>query len=371
MKRPSIPCRTVCLLAFALLAGCAGLDGARRTSVDPAPATTEPGLPVVVEAFVSEERREDELDSLATWVGEDGITRVVATAKASHRLVVFDGESGARLHAAGGPGSAPGRFARPNGVSAFGDLVFVVERDAPRVQALRMPDLAPVGSFGDAELRSPYGIWLHETAPDRLDAYVTDGFMHGADHGVVPPPEALGERVRRYRLELSTDRVDARHLGAFGATRGRGVLRIVESIAGDPAHGTLLIADEDRRGGSTAHEYDLEGRFTGRSLPEGTFRGEAEGIALWACGVDDGYWIAVDQAVPHTVFRVFDRGTLVPRGGFRGQVTANTDGVAVHAAATPRFASGVLYAVHDDRALAAFDLGEVARALGLDPACGG
>ena len=36
---------------------------------------------------------------------------------------------------------------------------------------------------------------------------------------------------------------------------------------------------------------------------------------------------------------------------------------------TERFPAGALYAVHDDRAVSAFELGEVVRALGLDPAC--
>ena len=76
-----------------------------------------------------------------------------------------------------------------------------------------------------------------------------------------------------------------------------------------------------------------------------------------------------DQLRPFTVFRVFDRESLAPRGAFSGQVTAWTDGVALHAAPTARFPQGALFAVHSDRAVAAFDLGDVARALDLDPAC--
>jgi 3-phytase len=36
---------------------------------------------------------------------------------------------------------------------------------------------------------------------------------------------------------------------------------------------------------------------------------------------------------------------------------------------TKRFPGGVLYAVHDDKALAAFDLRDVARTLRIAPAC--
>lgn len=358
------------LLGLALLAGCTGPEQARRTLPVEAPqAVAEATL--VDETFVTQPDREEELDSLATWVGEDGITRVVATAKSAHRLVVFDGESGERLGEVGGRGRTPGHFERPNGIAVFGDLVFVAERDAPRVQALRLPDFVPAGSFGEDALRSPYGLWLHESAPDELDLYVTDSFMYGADHAQLPADRELGERVRRYRVDVSGEDVSAQPLGAFGATEGRARLRVVESIAGDSAHGRLLIADEHRRDGasSTLHEYDLEGRYTGRSLPDGAFAGEAEGVALWDCSFEHGYWVAADQVLPQTVFHLFDRVTLAPRGSFHGRVTANTDGIALHAAATPRFPAGALYAVHDDRALAAFDLLEVIRALGLDPAC--
>ena len=55
-------------------------------------------------------------------------------------------------------------------------------------------------------------------------------------------------------------------------------------------------------------------------------------------------------------------------GSFEGKVTSHTDGVALHGP-TPRFPGGVLYAVHDDKALAAFDLREVARALRIAPTC--
>ena len=46
-----------------------------------------------------------------------------------------------------------------------------------------------------------------------------------------------------------------------------------------------------------------------------------------------------------------------------------TDGVALAAASSAQFPQGALYAVHDDRAIAAFDLGDIVRALSLDPAC--
>ncbi len=334
--------------------------------------------PEVPEAWVSPPSPGDELDSLAVWPGEAGIPWVIATAKSSHRLVVFDGDSGQRLRSGGERGRQPGQFDRPNGVAVFGDLLLVVERDNHRVQVLRLPAFEPVMTFGEDVLRSPYGLWLHETAPGQLEVFVSDSYMVRKGQGQLsndkendwepPPPAALGERIKRFRVDAGDDAtVAATYLGAFGGTDAAGALHMVESIAGDTAHNRLLIAEEYPRVARTLREYTLQGRYLGRDLP--AFTADPEGVALWDCDGDrHGYWVAVDQLKP-TLFRVFDRGNLEPAGSFHGSITANTDGIALSAAASPRFPAGVLYAVSDDLSLAAFDLGEVARALGLSQAC--
>ena len=349
-----------------LLAACAGTP----LREPPARVAATPAPHLVAEAWVSEDMRGEELDSIATWMDADGRTLLVASGKSTHRLALFDGDTGQALRTVGTRGRAPGQFARPNGLAVSGDLLFVVERDAPRVQLLSLPDFAPQAHFGGGELRSPYGLWLHERAPGELEAFVTDSFMYGERHDVVPPPHELAQRVRRYRLRFDDQgHLDAEYLGAFGETGGPARLNMVESIAGDPAHGRVLVADEDRTSPSNLHVYDFEGRWTGRSLPEGTFAGEAEGVVLWACGATGGYWLAVDQQAPLTWFHLFDRADLSAVGSFHGRATANTDGIALHAAATPRFPGGALYAVHDDRAVAAFDLRDIVGTLGLDRAC--
>ena len=346
-----------------LLVACAS---APRRAPPPQPS----GLHLVTEAWVSAPVPGEELDSIATWTSPEGAVRLVASGKSAHRLSVFDGDSGDLLRAVGGRGTGPGEFTRPNGLAVAGDLLFVVERDTPRVQLLSLPDFAPQGAFGSDELRAPYGIWLHEVAPRELEALVTDSFMYGERHDVVPPAEELAQRVRRYRLRFDDQgHIDATYAGSFGETTGPARLNMVESIAGDPAHGRLLVAEEDRTSPSNLHVYGFDGRWTGRSLPEGTFAGEAEGVVLWACGPDSGYWLAVDQQAPLTSFHLFDRESLAPVGGFHGGLTANTDGIALHAAATRRFPGGALYAVHDDRAIAAFDLRDIVARLGLDPGC--
>ncbi|MEO6263547.1 MAG: phytase [Luteimonas sp.] len=358
--------------AFAaiLIAACSAPQMRETPQPPPIPAAPAPQVLAVDEAWVSAETPAEELDSLASWVTEDGDTWLIATAKSSHRLVAYDAETGAQLRTIGGKGPALGQFNRPNGIAVFGDYLFVVERDNHRVQVLALPDFTPLGSFGDHILRSPYGIWLDETEPGELEAYVTDSFMYGERFDVVPPFAELDQRVRRFRVHFDQDgKLHANDGGAFGDTHEATALRMVESIAGDPANDRLLIADEDTRHASTLREYTFSGRYTGRSLPQDSFGAEAEGVALWSCPNGDGYWIAVYQLSPLTIFHLFDRMTLTPVGSFEGKVTAHTDGVALHAAASPRFPGGVLYAVHDDKAVTAFDLRDVATTLGLAQDC--
>ena len=356
-------------LAIVLLAACTATLPA-RDAVPSAASVPPPKLQTVPESYVSAESPQDELDSLATWPAADGRTWLIASAKSTHRMVVFDADSGERLRDFGGEGSTRGQFDRPNGIAVFGDHVFVVERDNRRVQVLSLPSLEVAGTFGEQELRSPYGLWLHETEPGELEVYVTDSFQYGDKFDVLPPFEELDQRVRRYRVQFDqAGRLRANYGGAFGDTREASALRMVESIAGDPANDRLLIADEDRRHDSTLREYTFSGRYTGRSLPQDSFGAEAEGVALWTCPDGSGYWIAVDQLAPLTIFHLFDRLTLAPRGSFQGTVTAHTDGVALHAPATSRFPGGVLFAVHDDKSVSAFDLRDVARVLQLPATC--
>jgi 3-phytase len=365
--------------AVLLLTACASTPVPSPPPPSPAAAAIEaPVAPVpltVAEAWESARTPAEELDSLATWTTQDGGTWLIASAKSSHRLVVYDGATGAQLRTVGGKGSASGQFNRPNGVAVFGDRLYVVERDNHRVQVLALPGFDPVGSFGADVLRSPYGIWLNETEPGELEAFVTDSFMYGPRFDVVPPFAELDQRVRRFRVQFDQAGALRTHYnGSFGATDPATGLRMVESLAGDPAADRLMIADESRTDdnghrGSTLREYTLAGVATGRSMPQGSFAAEAEGVALWNCPDGGGYWIAVDQLAPLTVFHLFDRDSLAPRGSFQGKVTAYTDGVALDATASARFPGGALYAVDNDDAVAAFDLRDVVQALGLARDC--
>ncbi|WP_222565098.1 phytase [Novilysobacter antarcticus] len=331
---------------------------------------------VVPERYVSPAHSGVELDSLATWPAPDGRTWLIASAKTAHTLMVFDADTGEWLQTVGGTDDAARTFKRPNGLAVHGDRLFVAERDNHRVQVLALPGFAPLGTFGEEQLRSPYGLWINEVSPGGLDVYVTDSFMYGKRFEIVPPLAELDQRVRRFHVELDDDGFSARYLGSFGDTAEPGALRVVESIAGDPAFDRLMIADErfpgsSGRNASTLREYTLAGRYAGRSLPEDTFATEAEGVALWACSPDTGYWVAVDQRETRTAFYLFNRSDLAPAGSFRGTTTAMSDGIALHAASTAAFPDGALFAVHNDESVSAFDLADIARGLKLAAECTG
>jgi 3-phytase len=358
-------------LSLALLtAGCTGPDARDPSSrvmparVFGAEATSVP------ESFMTPETVADEIDSVASWRSPDGRTWLIATAKETHLLVVYDGDTGQELRRFGERGDRAGQFNRPNGIAVHGDLLFVVERDNHRVQVLRLPDFSPVGLVGAGQLRSPYGLWLTETAPGELEMLVTDSFMADYRTETAPPLSELDQRVKRYRLRFSGGALaGVDYLGHFGDTTEAGALRMVESIAGDPTHDRLLIAEEDVRVGTTLRVYTLDGKYTRRSLPRERFKAQAEGVALWTCPDGSGYWITTDQSSDLTVFHVFDRRELGYLGSFTGGKVALTDGIWLQQAATARFPAGVLYAAHDDRGVGAFDWRDIARALELRTAC--
>lgn len=346
---------TLRILSCALLslAGCA-LQGPRS-------------IPLVEARWVSEAARADVVDTVAVWVTPAGDWQLVATAKGGGRLRIHDAADGRFLRPLGSPGEGAGQFRYPNGLFVAGDLAFVVERDGARVQVIDLARNLPVGSFGESELRTPYGVWVWPQGEGRHRVYVTDSYYTPDQQ--VPPDPALDQRVKLYEVTVDADGLQARLLRAFGQTRGEGRLLRVESIWGDPAHGRLLIADEhDSR--RNIKVYDLEGEFTGTVIGDGVFRFEPEGIALATCPDDQGYVLASDQNERDQRIVVFDRATLDYLGAFRPGIGRMIDGIWFQAGAYGPFAQGALFTQHDDEALLAFDWRDIAAALGLRDDCG-
>ncbi|NZA26882.1 phytase [Luteimonas sp. SJ-92] len=354
---------------LALAFGLAGCTQPADAAAD-APQSGARAIPTIDEAFVSALTPEDNIDSPAAWRTPDGKVWTIATAKATDRLVVYDGESGATLRTVGASGDAPGEFRRPNGIAVIDDLAFVVERDNHRVQVLQLPSFAAVASFGAGDLVKPYGLWVHRTA-EGYALYVTDAYMAGEDadgEDILPPLAALDRRVKRYDVARDGDALNATLAGAFGDTGEEGALRVVESIWGDAANDRLLIAEEDESYANELKVYDLAGNYAGRTLGRGLFAAQAEGIALRTCADGGGWWLTTEQGKGRTVFHLFDRRTLAHAGAVAGVSVANTDGIWLHQDASARFPHGALYAVHDDQGVVAFDWRDIADALSL-PAC--
>ena len=224
----------------------------------------------------------DELDSLATWPTEDGKTWLIATGKSSHRLVVFDADTGEQLRTVGSEGKARASSSAPTASRCMATTCSWSNATTIACRCWRCPTSRSSARFGEKELRSPYGIWLTEKEPGELEVYITDSFMYGKKFDVVPPFDELDQRVRRYRVSFDQDGgLRAQYAGAFGDTREDSALRMVESIAGDPANDRMLIADEDRRHLSTLREYSFSGRYTGRTLPQDA---SAPKPRAWPCG---------------------------------------------------------------------------------------
>jgi len=325
---------------------------------------------VVGEAFVSVSTPDDNIDSPASWM-DGGRRMLVATAKATDRLVVYDGATGKRLRSMGGSGDGAGRLRRPNGVATIDDrLLFVVERDNRRVQLFGLPGLEPLLSFGQDGLRQPYGLWVRPSG-DGYEVLVSDAYMAGEDaegNDIVPSLAELGQRFRRYQVTERVGTWTARDTGTFGDTGSAGAIRVPESLFGDEDHDRLLVAEEDVPTGTRLREYDLQGRYRGRDVGVGQYLAQAEGIALMRCRDGSGWWVASDQFADRTVFHLFDRVSLAHVGSFAGKITGLTDGVWLDPRGDARFPEGVFYASHLDAAVAAFDWRDIAAALKL-PAC--
>ncbi len=325
---------------------------------------------VVKEAFVTAASPEENIDSPASWL-QDGKLMVVATAKATDQLVVYDGSTGQRLRTVAGPGAGPGQLSRPNGIATIDDrYVFVVERDNHRVQMFSLPDFAPLLAFGQDDLQQPYGLWVRPL-DGGYEVLVSDAYMAGEDaqgEDIPPPLAQLDRRFRRYQVRQAGGQWAATAGGTFGDTSAAGAIRIPESLFGDVDNNRLLVAEEDVSTGTRLREYDLKGRYLGRDVGAGTYVAQAEGIALLRCADGGGWWVASDQFADRTVFHLFDRRTLEHAGSFAGEVTGLTDGVWLDERGDARFPQGALYASHLDLGVAAFDWRDIAKALEL-PAC--
>lgn len=364
-----VSCLAACTTAAPNGASVAQADREPDETMEVDPLLSQAGIAhqVVAEAFLTAATPAENIDSPASWRTRDGKRWLIATGKASDRLVVYDGDTGVTLRTISSAGTALGQMQRPNGIAVIDDLVLVVERDNHRVQMFQLPDFKPLLVFGGDDLKQPYGLWVR-AQKDSYEVIVSDNYMSPRNEDLPPPLAELDRRYKRYQLHRVPGGWQARLMGAFGDTTQAGAIRIAESVFGDVEHDRLLLAEEDVASGTRLREYGLDGTYRGRDIGAGLFKAQAEGMALMRCAGGTGFWIATDQFKDRSLFHVFDRMTLKHLGAFAGKKTANTDGVWLDQSADARFPQGVFYAVDDDQAVAAFDWRDIAAALSL-PAC--
>ena len=329
-------------------------------------ASVVPEVATIKEFFTTLRDTSDNVDSPALWHGGDGQNWLLATAKAGDVVIVYDAATGKKIGQFGQSGDALGDLSRPNGIAVIDDFAVVVERDNHRVQVFSLPEFQPLATFGDAILRLPYGISI-DHFDGKYHLYVTDNYETLDEE--TPPADSLGQRVHHFVFTVVNNELSAEHIKAFGDTSGDGVLYKVESLLIDRIFDRLLIADEHE-----AHRnvkiYDVDGNFTGLTIPHNYFFYEPEGIVLWECAADSsGYYVMVDQGKINNTFQVFDRKSLEYIGGFGGEITRNTDGVAITQKAFGDFRYGAFYPVHDDGSLAAIAWEDIAKALHLRSDC--
>ncbi len=259
----------------------------------PRPESTPSPRPAVeiTERWLTQRNERDNVDSVAVWTDRADRHWLLATAKESNILIIYDATTGERLGEAGGTGDAPGKLLRPNGIFVIDDLVWVVERDNHRLQVMQLPDFAPVGLFAADQLSKPYGLWI-----DRLDdgyrVFITDSYE--TEDEQVPPDEELDRRLHRLDIENVDGVLTLADHQVLGPVAGDGRLFKVESIWGDPDNNRLLVADEHPER-LNLKLFDVEGRYTNATVLDGELFYEPEGTALERCADGSGYWIVTDQ----------------------------------------------------------------------------
>lgn len=343
-----------------VLLGCSNGSANKNQQKIDSPSVKEATKKVIKEKISTDRDEGDNVDSPAIWHGSDGENWLLATAKEGNTVIIFDASTGKFIKRFSGNGE--NTFARPNGIAVIDNIMLIIERDNHRVQAFSLPDLKPLGIIGEAILKRPYGVAV-DRVKNTYHIYVTDNYE--TPDGQIPPASALGERIQYFTFTIHGDNLVAVHKKAFGDTAGQGVLNKVESIAVDREHNRLLIADEYEKQ-RNIKIYDVNGKFTGNLISSKYFVNEPEGIVRYDCSGGNGYWITTDQGKVDNKFEVFDRKSLKHIGTFGGEITLNTDGIALTQKSFGEFPDGAFYPVHDDGSVMGFSWSDIASALKLD-----
>ena len=230
----------------------------------------------------------------------------------------------------------------PNGVTTINDqFVLVTERDNKQV-AVFNSSMDFLGTFGNDELRSPYGITFYKQEDGLYKVLVTDSYEYN--------------NPREDRILTWDFTIDNESFNVSSATvLGNPTLYQVESIYADQHYQTLLVAEEMQE----HHKVMALDLMTGEVKKEdlGNFnRGnDPEGIALVINKDNNGYWICTEQSKTDNRFHLYDRKTLEYMTTMYLDNVSYTDGIAT----AYMHGKWFLYAVDNDARVVAFELPEI------------
>ena len=230
----------------------------------------------------------------------------------------------------------------PNGVTTINDqFVLVTERDNKQV-AVFNSSMDFLGTFGNDELRSPYGITFYKQEEGLYKVLVTDSYEYNN------PRE---DRILTWDFTIDNESFNV----SSASVLGNPTLYQVESIYADQHSQTLLVAEEMKE----HHKVMALDLMTGEVKKEdlGNFnRGnDPEGIALVINKDNNGYWICTEQSKTDNRFHLYDRKTLEYMNTMYLDNVSYTDGIAT----AYMHGKWFLYAVDNDARVVAFELPEI------------
>ena len=232
--------------------------------------------------------------------------------------------------------------AYPNGITTINDqFVLVTERDNKQV-AVFNSSMEFLGTFGNDELRSPYGITFYKQENNSYKVLVTDSYEYNN------PRE---DRILSWDFTIESGEFSV----GPATVLGNPTLYQVESIQADKYYQTLLVAEEMKE----HHKVMALDLMTGEVIKEdlGNFdRGnDPEGIALVINKDNNGYWICTEQSKTDNRFHLYDRKTLDYKTTMYLDNVSYTDGIAT----AYMHGKWYLYAVDNDARVVAFELPEI------------
>ena len=283
--------------------------------------------------FVTESLTDAGMDSIGFLMRKHVI---VVTVKDKNELHVYGAMNGKFKK------SIKRENAYPNGITTINDqFVLVTERDNRQV-AVFNSSMDFLGTFGNDELRSPYGITFYKQGDNSYKVLVTDSYDYN---------NPKTDRILSWDFTIENKEFTV----GTASVLGNPTLYQVESIQADKYYQTLLVAEEMKE----HHKVMALDLMTGEVIKEdlGNFhRGnDPEGIALVINKDNNGYWICTEQSKTDNRFHLYDRKTLEYINTMYLDNVSYTDGIAT----AYMHGKWFLYAVDNDARVVAFELPEI------------